>query len=599
MSDLLSILGAAPADAGAKTVLRLSETATSLNGNDFSNVFQSLAQVDARIAEGFAAIAPKGDPETKADESEDVSTAPVDAKDDAEKDEQTPESPFKADVFEAEEASPIATDSSTTWEADLEEHPLQLGAAIDAPVEDKPDRVIPCEPRQKPIPHPVEAIVQHVISRETARFTPPATVETAPLPPAVDPVLRPAPAVSSSPLTSSASDIPATPQQGPIPVDAKAASVVLVHSRTVQTPPGADAEPAPLIQTHGETRRPVMRREVTPVVSTAMAKAPEPSGPGVPIRPEASQPTTAHAPDVKPVQAPAQPATLAPPQQGNKPTAAPTGTEIESLFPRGPIETPQQQKATPTAVAVAPFDTPRARPSQGESPKGKTSELERLPSAEPTRKDTTGAVPTQINSTQSRPADSNRVAQNPAQLAAIDMTSPAAPEQRSDAPATFSAEPSPRSAEPVPGQPAHLASSARPEVARDIGRQMAASINPAADGSIDIALSPKELGQVRMTLSVSETGVTLLVSGERAETVELMRRHAAELGAAFREMGYENIAFSFGAGGHSTMAGQGGDQDSTAGSGGPAEGPGLDISETSTPHGRGPAVSDGGLDMRL
>ena len=54
------------------------------------------------------------------------------SKDDAEKDEQTPESPFKADVFEAEEASPIATDSSTTWEADLEEHPLQLGAAIDA-----------------------------------------------------------------------------------------------------------------------------------------------------------------------------------------------------------------------------------------------------------------------------------------------------------------------------------------------------------------------------------------------------------------------------------------------------------------------------------
>ncbi|WP_158965706.1 flagellar hook-length control protein FliK [Chachezhania sediminis] len=73
------------------------------------------------------------------------------------------------------------------------------------------------------------------------------------------------------------------------------------------------------------------------------------------------------------------------------------------------------------------------------------------------------------------------------------------------------------------------------------------------DRSVEIALEPAELGRVRMTLSTTVDGVmTLHVTADRPETLDLMRRHIAELSQEFRRLGYADVGMSFSAGNGAT-----------------------------------------------
>lgn len=92
--------------------------------------------------------------------------------------------------------------------------------------------------------------------------------------------------------------------------------------------------------------------------------------------------------------------------------------------------------------------------------------------------------------------------------------------------------------------------------ASDFGMARADSVRNAAANAVDvlirqpgkpveISLNPEELGRVRMALSTSETGVTVVISSERAETLDLMRRHIDQLAQEFQRLGYENTSFEF------------------------------------------------------
>ncbi|MDE0591366.1 flagellar hook-length control protein FliK [Halocynthiibacter sp. C4] len=85
----------------------------------------------------------------------------------------------------------------------------------------------------------------------------------------------------------------------------------------------------------------------------------------------------------------------------------------------------------------------------------------------------------------------------------------------------------------------------RPEVPRLIVQQLAQSIPHEPNRPIEIALSPEELGKVRLTLLPAEHGMMLSVVAERPETLELMRRNIEMLSQGFQSLGYENTAFSF------------------------------------------------------
>ncbi len=83
------------------------------------------------------------------------------------------------------------------------------------------------------------------------------------------------------------------------------------------------------------------------------------------------------------------------------------------------------------------------------------------------------------------------------------------------------------------------------EVVQRIAAQLSEAFASKGERKVDVMLNPKELGKVKMQLATSEGSVRVMIHVERPETGDLMRRHIGELEKEFREMGFENISFSF------------------------------------------------------
>ena len=91
-------------------------------------------------------------------------------------------------------------------------------------------------------------------------------------------------------------------------------------------------------------------------------------------------------------------------------------------------------------------------------------------------------------------------------------------------------------------------SMARLDIARGIATQLGDFARALPEKPVEIRLSPEELGRVRMSISASESGVTLHVIAERPETLELMRRHAELLAKELANLGFSSIDLAFGQG---------------------------------------------------
>lgn len=71
-------------------------------------------------------------------------------------------------------------------------------------------------------------------------------------------------------------------------------------------------------------------------------------------------------------------------------------------------------------------------------------------------------------------------------------------------------------------------------------------VAPAAGGAeVEVTLSPAELGHLRMTLLPDDGAMTLTILAERAETLDLMRRHIDELAGDLRDLGFGALDFRF------------------------------------------------------
>jgi Flagellar hook-length control protein FliK len=104
-----------------------------------------------------------------------------------------------------------------------------------------------------------------------------------------------------------------------------------------------------------------------------------------------------------------------------------------------------------------------------------------------------------------------------------------------------------RAASPVP-LPQTQVVSGQPELARGVAVQIAEVVNRANERAIELKLHPEELGRVSLTLSGDGQALSVAVSVDRAETLELMRRHIDMLGEELRKLGYGSVAFDFGDG---------------------------------------------------
>ena len=84
-------------------------------------------------------------------------------------------------------------------------------------------------------------------------------------------------------------------------------------------------------------------------------------------------------------------------------------------------------------------------------------------------------------------------------------------------------------------------------------KAVAEAVVAAQGDRVEVALSPEELGRVRIAMTRSEDGVSVLVTAERGETAGLLKRHAEQLATALREAGMGQVDISFedrGGGGH-------------------------------------------------
>jgi len=72
----------------------------------------------------------------------------------------------------------------------------------------------------------------------------------------------------------------------------------------------------------------------------------------------------------------------------------------------------------------------------------------------------------------------------------------------------------------------------------------------------EIELSPRELGHVKITMVPTEANMNILISCERDETSNLLRRNLNELTHDMHEIGYANVDIEFGQGSKDTSTGQ-------------------------------------------
>jgi hypothetical protein len=131
-----------------------------------------------------------------------------------------------------------------------------------------------------------------------------------------------------------------------------------------------------------------------------------------------------------------------------------------------------------------------------------------------------------------------------------------------------------------------------------------AVLHTRSDGTTEIALSPDELGNVRLRLETDARDpdrVIVHLAFDRPETMDLFRRHADQLSEAMRAAGYAETRLDFGQQGAGAQTS--GRQDHTGRQGDPALVPNDGASDRGSvrhiPETRQRPTGTAGLDLRL
>lgn len=277
--------------------------------------------------------------------------------------------------------------------------------------------------------------------------------------------------------------------------------------------PVSDAEPAPLL---GSTPSP--SRTVATAADTA-------------IRVNA---TPAHGDGVSASAARQQPA----PIQGHLPTHGPAVHQSTALTAQaasipidGRLKTQQQ-----TAVATVIIQT-MTSPAQ-------TADVVPPTTANPIApRPTSGTVQPAVarNSSEPRLAPTQPLTAVPAVNA---LTDPASLEGQIETALADIRAPGPTSVQShIP-----MAQAAPQHLHATVAKQIADAAQNSSDRQIELTLSPAELGKVRMSLSSTDAGVSVLIHADRPETLDLMRRNIGDLESEFADMGYGDVDFAFSGG---------------------------------------------------
>ncbi len=100
-----------------------------------------------------------------------------------------------------------------------------------------------------------------------------------------------------------------------------------------------------------------------------------------------------------------------------------------------------------------------------------------------------------------------------------------------------------------PSGPQASLAAAAPMPIPQLAAQLVAALTRQTGGETELALSPEELGHVRVKLkpdAAHPDRLVVMITFERPETLDLFRRHAGELTDALRSAGYSGADIGFG-----------------------------------------------------
>ena len=103
--------------------------------------------------------------------------------------------------------------------------------------------------------------------------------------------------------------------------------------------------------------------------------------------------------------------------------------------------------------------------------------------------------------------------------------------------------------ETAPADRAQSTQAARPDAPRAVPmphQQIVEAVRRSTDRSIELRLWPEELGHVRMSLSGAEGVLSVQITVERQETLDLIRRHIDSLVRDLRQEGFGDLDLSLG-----------------------------------------------------
>jgi flagellar hook-length control protein FliK len=154
--------------------------------------------------------------------------------------------------------------------------------------------------------------------------------------------------------------------------------------------------------------------------------------------------------------------------------------------------------------------------------------------------------------------------------------------------------PSPATSTSSPPIPAH--NPAYPHPAHQVAQAVTAAMRHGQTGQIDLTLRPQELGQIRFEMTTAGERIHVIVSAERPEALDLLRKHVDQLVADLRQSGFGQTSLGFG-----SWTGRDSSAQRFAGRAGNSADDGADADFTLTPlptPSRRP-TPEGRLDMRL
>ncbi|WP_407493724.1 flagellar hook-length control protein FliK [Pseudooceanicola sp. MF1-13] len=93
--------------------------------------------------------------------------------------------------------------------------------------------------------------------------------------------------------------------------------------------------------------------------------------------------------------------------------------------------------------------------------------------------------------------------------------------------------------------PSTMTSPIRPDMGPRVAEQVYHATKSLPEGAIEITLKPEELGRVRMQVTAVDQSVTLTITAERPETLDLLRRHIDQLAQDYKSQGFTDVRFDF------------------------------------------------------